>query len=172
MRRTIKFFHTVSSAGVIGGIVVYLMLLVHSPDATDIAAFNQNRQQIALVSHWLILPSMGIILISGLLSIAVHRPFLEARWVWAKALSGILVFEATLTSVDGPAQNAAKVSAAAIAGKIDVSDLATKIHDHTGGLYILLGLAVANIVLGIWRPRFRYRSNIMDRIRFKPDKSV
>ena len=157
MRRTLKLFHTVSCAGFTGGITVYLMLLAYSPDATDIDAFDQNRQNIALVAHWLILPSMAVILLSGLLSIAVHRPFQEARWVWAKALSGILVFEATLASVDGPAQRAAQTSAAAIAGEIDVSELATKIHDHNGALYILLGLAVANIMLGIWRPRFKYR---------------
>ena len=157
MRRALKLFHIVSSAGFIGGIAVYIMLLAHSPEAKDIEAFDQNRQDIALIAHWLILPSMAVILLSGLLSIAVHRPFHEARWVWVKALSGILVFEATLASIDGPAQRAAQTSAAAIAGDLDVSELVAKVHDHTGALYILLGLAVANIMLGIWRPRFKYR---------------
>jgi hypothetical protein len=171
MRRLLKLFHTVSGAGFIGGIAVYLMLLAYSPDVANLEAFHQNRQNIALVSHWLILPSMGVILLSGLLSLAVHRPFQEMSWVWAKALSGILIFESTFITVDGAAQRAAQASAAAVAGKIDVSELAAKVYDHPGALYILLGLAIANIVLGIWRPRFKYRSGIMDRIRFKPDKS-
>lgn len=157
MRRLLKLLHTVSATGFVGGMVVYLMLLAYSPDAANLEAFHQNRQSIALVAHWLILPSMVVILLSGLLSIAVYWPFLEARWVWAKALSGILIFEATFISVDGAAQSAAKASAAALAGKIEISELTTKINDYPGALYILLGLALANIILAIWRPSLNYR---------------
>ena len=73
--------------------------------------------------RWIVTPSMLIVAVSGLLAMAVYHPFQNALWVWLKALSGLLIFEAALASVDGPARRAAK--------------------------------AAANLVFGVWRPRFR-----------------
>ena len=106
------------------------------------------------MSKWLILPSMLATLTSGLLAMAVHFPFQDKGWVWLKAILGLLVFEATLASIDGPAQRAATWSAAALSGEIDASALAGMIEDKWGAWWMLLVIFVANVVLGVWRPRF------------------
>jgi hypothetical protein len=153
-KRLIKFAHTVSSLGLIGGLAAYMLLLWVWPEVTSLEEYTALRASLAAVSGWLLLPSMIIVLVTGLLAMAVHYPYHEAPWVWIKALSGILVFEATLASVDGPAQAAATLSAQALAGEIDAATLATQVRDEWGAWWALLFLAVANVALATWRPRF------------------
>ena len=155
MRKFLKLMHTLGAIGLTGGVGVYLMLIASPPGAESLAALDALRQDIAFISAWLIVPSMAVVLASGLLAMAVHSPFHDAPWVWIKALSGILIFEAVLASVDGPAQRAAEASAAALAGEIDPAELSTRIHDHPIALWVILGLAVGNVAFGIWRPRYR-----------------
>jgi hypothetical protein len=115
-----------------------------------------------MLSKWLILPSMVVTLISGLLAMAVHFPFQDKGWVWAKAVSGLLVFEASLASIDGPAKAAASVSAAAAAGLIEASALPGMIDDKWGAWWMLLAIFAANVILGVWRPRFIRRTHAAD----------
>ena len=51
------------------------------------------------ISDWVLLPSLAVALVSGLVSMVVHRPFLDKGWVWIKAGLGILMFKGTLTIV-------------------------------------------------------------------------
>lgn len=157
MRRALKFLHTMSAIGIAGGMAAYMLVLASAPEVASLEAYANVRQSLAVVSKWLILPSMLVVLVSGLLAIAVHYPFAEAPWVWAKALSGIVVFKAALLSVDGPAQRAAEVSARAMAGEIDAARLASLMHDEWGSFWMLLALSAANVALAIWRPRFGVR---------------
>lgn len=83
---------------------------------------------------------------------AVHFPFRNKGWVWLKALLGLLVFEASLASIDGPAQWAAVWSAAAVSGEIDAAALADLIDDKWGAWWMLLAIFAANVVPGVWRP--------------------
>jgi hypothetical protein len=103
------------------------------------------------------MPSMLVTLASGLLAMAVHHPFQNMLWVWLKALTGLLVFEAILASVDGPARRAATAARAALDGELNLSELEAAVHDHVVALWILLGLFALNVVLGVFRPRFRKR---------------
>ncbi len=153
-RKLLKILHTISAIGYTGGIAAYVVALVSAPEITDLQQHLLLRSNIAMISNWLIMPSMLLVLISGLLSMAVHHPFMSAPWVWFKALTGLLVFEASLASIDAPADGAKRAVERAIAGEIETAQLATLIHDEWVALYILLGLAVVNVVLGVWRPRF------------------
>jgi hypothetical protein len=49
-------------------------------------------------------PSLALVLISGLVSMIVHTPFQNAGWVWLKALLGFPLFVGTLITIDGLAQ--------------------------------------------------------------------
>ena len=69
-------------------------------------------------------------------------------------MSGILIFEATLASVDAPAERAATAAARAVAGEIEVAELMTLVQDKWVAWWVLLGLAATNVVFAIWRPRF------------------
>jgi len=157
MRRTLKFLHTMGSIGITGGLAAYMLVLAMLPESAALDTQLVVRDGLALVSKWLILPSMLMVLLSGLLAIAANTAFLEAPWVWIKGLAGILVFESTLLAIDGPAQRALKLTNKAVAGEIDAAALPGMIQDEWGAWWILLGLFTANVVLSIWRPRFGHR---------------
>lgn len=154
MRRTLKFAHTISAIGLAGGLAAYMLVIAATPEVTSLEAHASLRASLAVVAKWLILPSMLIVLVSGLLAMAVHYRFQEMPWVWIKALSGILIFEATLASVDAPAQQAAAATARAVAGEIDAATLKSLVRDEWVAWWILLALSAANVILAIWRPRF------------------
>lgn len=154
MRRLMKFLHTLGAIGLAGGLGTYMMVLAAGPDVVDVDAYAALREGLAQVSGWIIVPSMGLVTTSGLLAMAVHHPFQNAPWVWMKAISGVLIFEATLGSVDGPAERAADAAARAVAGEIDAARLAILVDDRWVAWWVLLGLAFANVVFAIWRPRF------------------
>jgi hypothetical protein len=154
MRRILKVLHTLGAIGLAGGLAAFMLVLAAGPEPAAAGEYAALRRALATLSGWLILPSMVATLVSGLLAMAVHFPFQDRGWVWAKAVSGLLVFEATLASVDGPAKAAATHSASAVAGEIDSATLAGLIDDKWGAWWMLLAIFVTNVVLAIWRPRF------------------
>jgi hypothetical protein len=87
------------------------------------------------------------------LAIAYSKPYHNAGWAWAKALSGILLFESGFVGVLGPMQQEAERSAAALAGKADPATLAASLAAERNTLWILLAVATFNVAFGVWRPR-------------------
>ncbi|MEJ2534200.1 MAG: hypothetical protein P8008_01655 [Gammaproteobacteria bacterium] len=165
MKRLIKFLHTTSSLGLVGGLAAYIIVLWTAPEMTALSEYAAMRHSLMLVSKWLLVPSMIVCLVTGLLAMAVHYPYHEAPWVWDKALSGILVFESTLGAIDAPAQRAAALTQRALGGEVSPAELAERMHDEWGALWIILGLAVANVALATWRPRFKRRREAGDAAR-------
>jgi hypothetical protein len=156
MRKTIKFFHTLASCGLIGGIFAYGVILLAAPQDTPIA-FADMRETVAIVATYVIVPSLAVALVSGLLSMGIHRPFQELRWAWLKALLGISMFEATLGVVQSKANTAAALSAKIAAGEAQENVLAEAIAYEWHALAVILLIAVLNIVLGVWRPALKPR---------------
>ncbi len=154
MRRFLKFLHTAAALGLAGGLAAYLMVLLAAPADADLNTRLALRESLAFVASWLIMPSMLVVLASGLLAMAAHYPFVNAPWVWVKAISGLLIFEATLASVDAPAQQAVEALNRAVAGLVTEADLARLVRNEWGAWWMLLALSLANVALGIWRPRF------------------
>lgn len=155
IRRSLKFLHTLTAIGLSGGLAAYMMVLAYGPAPQSLEQYAAMREALAVVSKWLLMPSMVGVLITGLLAMAAHYPYMEAPWVWVKAVSGILVFEATLGAIDAPAQRAARVTAQALNGELDVSQVATLVHNEWGAWWMVLALSGANVALAIWRPRFK-----------------
>ncbi len=154
LKRSVKFLHTLSAIGLMGGLAAYMLTLWAWPEPSSLEAQAALRAALALVSKWLILPSMLGVLVTGLLAMAVHAPYMSMPWVWAKMISGVLVFEASLGAIDGPAQKAARVTAQAVAGEVDAAELAALVHNEWIAWWTLLALAAANVALAVWRPRF------------------
>lgn len=130
-----KLLHTIGSCGLVGGLLASIVLLV--APAQNTRTVDVDVIAMADLSRYLIFPSLAVVLLTGLLAMVVHRPFQEMRWVWVKVLLGVTVFEAAL---------------GVIAGARDKSGLA----DTSAAVYeigALLLLALANILLAIWRPR-------------------
>jgi divalent metal cation (Fe/Co/Zn/Cd) transporter len=118
------------------------------------------RRGIVLINQWLLVPSLLIVLVSGLLAIAATEAYKNAGWAWVKALTGILMFEGTLLTVVSSGRQAAEITTAAAASGASAESsarLAELLRTEWGGLWIMLGLCLANIVLAIWRPRLGRR---------------
>ena len=105
-RKLVKIVHTLSATAYMGGIAAYLFVLMGAPEPTEIGQLLTMRTSIDFLVSWLIVPGMLVVLVSGLVSMMVHTPFMEQGWVLLKAVAGVLVFEATLASIDMPAKRA------------------------------------------------------------------
>lgn len=148
-----KFLHTVGAIGLMGAMAALLVLLSVAPPPTSLSGYALIRGAMGAIATWIFFPSLAMTLIAGLLAIAFNKGFHNAGWAWAKAATGILVFEAGFVGVLGPMQREAEQSAKALAGLIDPATLATSLSAERGTLWLLLVVSVANVIFGIWRPR-------------------
>ncbi len=152
MRRAVKFMHTIAACGMIGALFAYAIVLTYAPQDTA-QAYADMRRTVSALCNYVLLPSMALALVSGLLSMVVHKPFLDQRWVWVKAILGLSVFEATLGVVGSKAGTAAALSAKIAAGAPAADELARAIAYEWMALGVILTLLLVNIALAIWRPR-------------------
>lgn len=153
MRRCMKFLHTMGAIGLMGAMACLLVLLSLTPAPSSLSEYALMRAAMGGIATWVFLPSMALTLVAGLLALAVNRTFHSAGWAWAKLATGILIFEWGFAGIQGPMQEEAELSARALAGEADVAKLAQSLGAEQGSLWILLAIATANVVLGIWRPR-------------------
>lgn len=151
-RKLVKIGHTVASAGLIGGMAAYMILLTVSVP-TDAASYAGLRSSIEIVSGWILIPSLAVALVSGLLSMLVHTPFLDKGWVWVKAATGILMFKGVLHIDAGHADHAAKVAQQIAEGTAPAGALDKLVAAEWWTLVTVLAVAVINVALGVWRPR-------------------
>ena len=86
------------------------------------------------------------------MAIAFNHGYQNAGWAWLKLATGILIFEGALR-VQGSMQDEADRSAKALAGQVDPATLAASLGAERLTLWLLLVIATANVVLGVWRPR-------------------
>lgn len=164
-RRFLKFLHEVGTAGLMGACAAQLVLsyAAEGKPPVELAAM---RQAILLISEQVLLPSLVVVLCSGLLAWAFHRPYHGALWALIKVALTVLVFEGTLFAVQGPAQTAAQVARELAAGNAQHAGAMEHILRHErAGLVVILFLSVVNIVLAVWRPTLKKR-------RKKPEAST
>lgn len=151
-RRFLKILHEVGSSGVIGALVAHLVLLA-TAKATTPAEYAVLRRGIEAVTTWLLLPSLLVVIVTGLLAIAVHAPFHNAGWAWIKALFGVTMLEGTLGAVQGTARDASALAAKVASGELPASSMEDVLRHERGGLWLILALSIANIVIAVWRPK-------------------
>lgn len=157
MRRLIKFLHTLGAIGLIGALSTHIILLAVMPESVSLGEYSAWRQAIGAIAKWLLLPSLGLVLVSGLLAMAFGDQFHSAGWAWAKLALGVVTFEWTLLAVQGPAQRAAEAGIRAAAGEVDVAAITEMVRGEWASLWVILAIALLNVALGIWRPRFSRR---------------
>jgi hypothetical protein len=157
MRKLLKFLHTLGGIGLTGALFVQLLMLQNMPPVEALAEYATARGQMGIVAQWLLFPSLGIVLVSGLLSMAWTDAFHGAGWVWMKLALGVSVFEGTLITVQGPAKHEAALAAQALLGEVDPALLGLTASAEWKSTLVILGVAIANVVLAVWRPRFERR---------------
>lgn len=152
-RRSLKIVHELAGIGVGGGFAACLVI-GYAADPAVPAGFVASRELVAAICKWVLVPSLAVVLVSGLLAIAATRGYHSAGWAWVKAATGLLLFEATLVTVAASTRQA-ELAAAAVAG--DRSFAVALLASERATLWVLLGLAAANVVLAVWRPRLAWK---------------
>jgi uncharacterized membrane protein len=152
VRRLLKFLHTLGAAGLTGGIAALALVLILAPASTKTAGAVSIMVAMAKTAQWIVGPSMVATVVTGLLAMLATPAFYNAGWVWLKAATGLLVLEGGL-HVLGPLQEEAARGAAALTGSPDPASVARLFTDESNTLWVLLAVSVANIALGVWRPR-------------------
>jgi len=115
------------------------------------------RKAIVAIHNWLLFPSLAVVLVSGLAAMAEHYPFAQARWVWAKAVTGIALFEGAPVTVIGTGRKVAELTATAVDAAPDPSVLAALLRAEWLGLWTILILSLLNVVLGVLPPRLEWQ---------------
>ncbi len=155
MRKLLKFVHVIGAAGMIGALAALLVLLSFVPEPASLGEYARLRASMGAIAQWILLPSIALVLFGGLMAMAWNSAYHNAGWAWFKLATGILVFEGTLSAIQGPIQKQAEIAAQALAGEIDPALIKNTIQAETSSIWILLGVALVNVVLGVWRPRSR-----------------
>lgn len=159
MKQAVKFLHTVSSCGLIGALLGHVLILWHAPQA-NIEQYATLRATIAQIAQYILVPSLGISLVTGLVALLVHNPYQSKHWVWVKAVLGFLMFESTLAITQSKAVAAADFASRIARGE-NVAEtqrlLAEAIQSEWTVLYALLALSLAQTALGVWRPKLQFK---------------
>ncbi|MEL7200950.1 MAG: hypothetical protein AAGK25_05040 [Pseudomonadota bacterium] len=152
MRKVLKILHSLSAAGLLGGLACYMILLVTAQPQT-VAAYVDLRGAIMAVCNLLIIPSLGVVLVSGLFAMAVHYPFCEKGWAVLKAALGIVMFKGTLHAVWAKGAEGKAAAEKLLAQGNDMTAISNAMAMEWAALWIIMGLCILNVVLGVWRPR-------------------
>lgn len=142
-----KALHEIASIG-FGGALASCLVINLAANRASPAEFAAARQAFAAIAQYVLVPSMAVVVISGLIALAATRGYQDAGWAWLKALLGLSVFEATLLVV-GSGRKQAELAAAAA----DTALLETLLRSERNTLWLLIALSVVNVVLAVWRPR-------------------
>lgn len=157
MRKFLKFLHTIGGIGLTGALFVQLLMLGNMPPVEQLPEYATARGQMGLVAQWLLFPSLAMVLVSGLLSMAWTDAFHGAGWVWMKLALGVTVFEGTLVAIQGPARREAERAAQALIGEFDPTLLGETASSEYKATLVIFAVAIINVVLAVWRPKFERR---------------
>ena len=146
-RHGAKALHEIAAIGFGGGLAACLVINLRANRASC-AEFAAARSLFAAISQYILLPSMAVVVMSGMIALIATRAYMDASWAWLKALLGLSVFEATLAIV-GSSRRQAELLAPAL--NPTVLDALLRSERNTIGLLIVL--SVANVALAVWRPR-------------------
>jgi len=145
--------HTMGAIGLMGAMACLLVLLSFTPSPASLSEYVLMRTAMGGIATWIFLPSLGLTLVAGLLAMGINRAYHSAGWAWAKLATGILVFEWGFAAIQGPMQEEAELSVRALAHEVDPAALAASLGAEWNSLWVMLAIATANVILGVWRPR-------------------
>jgi hypothetical protein len=151
-KNLIKLLHYASLVGLAGGVVVSLVL-ADTIDATSPSAAAGMHAAIALVCGAVVVPSMIVMLLTGMLLVVARPHLVGARWVWAKAVLGVVIGGVILLALQPAVKIAASMSATGALGDAAPGPLASVVASEHAAAWWTLGLVLAAMVVAVWRPR-------------------
>lgn len=160
MRRMLKFVHTVATTGLVGAFLMQLILswqgIGTQPDVTDRTAVLGARLVLLDVVRWVLIPSVALLVLTGLWSMAASKAYSSAGWAWLKALLGLVLLKAVLLINHSAARDIVEwLQQTGVPDAQARWELARLARMEWLGTWVALGVSVAAIALGIWRPRVK-----------------
>lgn len=151
-KNLIKLLHYASLVGLAGGIIVSLVL-ADAIDVTSPSATASIHAAIALICGALVVPSMVVMLLTGMLLVVARPHLIGARWVWAKAALGLVTGGVILLALQPAVKAAAAMSATGALGDAAPGPLTSVVASEHAAAWWTLGLVFLAMVLAVWRPR-------------------
>ena len=134
-----------------GGLAV--CLLINLTARRDLPGeFMAARHVYDAMAQYVVIPSMVVVVATGLIALAATRGFMDSGWAWVKALLGLSVFEATLVIVGSSHHDIEQALAAS-----DSSVLEGLLRSERNTLLLLIAVTIVNVVLAVWRPSLTYK---------------
>jgi uncharacterized membrane protein len=152
MKPLLKLLHLVAAIGYVGALAVLLLLSLTADDSTALA-FAAARRTTLTIAQTIGLPSLVLLLLTGMLLTTTQPALLEARWLWAKALLGMLVGGIALLVVQPAVMRAAALAQMSLDGSPSFRSLEAALGTERIGVGINLLLCLAAMALAVWRPR-------------------
>lgn len=151
-RNLAKLLHYAGLVGLAGGILVSLVLGV-TVDATSPSGAATVHAAIAHVGGAVVVPSLVIVLLTGMLLVVSRPQFISARWVWVKAALGIATGAVVLLMLQPAVNAAATVAIGGAEGGRAMVPLSEVVQGEHFAAYLALVLVALAAVVAIWRPR-------------------
>jgi hypothetical protein len=156
--RLLKLIHFVALAGFAGGLGAALLLADGAGGAAP-AALAAARSGVAQLAAALIVPSLVVLVLSGMLLVVARPALIGARWVWAKAVLTVALGGLTLVQVAPAMQRLAALTNDAALGEPSAAAIQSALHDESWGGLAVLALSLIALALAVWRPRLGARHN-------------
>jgi hypothetical protein len=157
MKPLLKWLHVASAVGFVGGLAAMLLLSLTADDSSA-SAFAVARRAIQTLGETLGLPSLVLLMLSGMMLTMKQPSLVEARWLWGKALLGMLVSGVALLMVQPGAMRAAALAQMVLEGSMSVRTLEAAIRMERIGVAISVAASLIAIALAVWRPRLGRRA--------------
>jgi uncharacterized membrane protein len=151
MKRVMKGLHTFGAIGMTGGYLAFVVL-IYAAEARPPAEALVLREAIGRLFTVLIVPSVALALVTGLLAMALRPAFINAGWVWLKLSTTVVALEGSF-GMQARARDVEALVRALARGEGEARELAGLAGREKGALAMLLVIAGANVVLGVWRPK-------------------
>lgn len=152
MKPLLKLLHLVAAMGYVGALVILLLLSLTADDSTA-SAFAAVRGATLTIAQTVGMPSLVLLLLTGMLLTTTQPALLEARWLWTKALLGMLVGGIALLVVQPAVMRAAALAQMALEGSPSFQLLEAALGTERIGAGVNLLLCLAAMALAVWRPR-------------------
>jgi len=156
MRNALRWLHLLAVGGFMGAVAAALLIAARAESMSP-TAFASSRELINIVGSYLALPSLTVLIVSGMLLVAAHPAWMEARWVWAKAFLGALVGALFLVWVQPAFYRAAALASGALGSAPSFDDLQAAIQTGATVGAAVLVLALLASTIAVWKPRLGKR---------------
>lgn len=150
--RLIKLIHFLAIIGFVGGLASSLVLADFAGNAPP-GVLAALRQSIVMVAEALVVPSLIVLVVSGMLLVVARPHLIGARWVWAKALVTLVIASIALLVVQPAITRAAVLAAEGSLGSPSLAAMTQAFSAEQLGGATNLALALVAIGLAVWRPR-------------------